>query len=94
MGIAQIKITDTVKQYSTYEDGEAVCREVQKFLPLAETVAVSFENIAGVPSSFVNGMLNGLIEEIGIDGIKQKIRITHSTRIINDMLRRKFQLSS
>lgn len=94
MGLTEIKVADQVTQYSTYEDGETVCRAIRSALQESECVAVSFERVVGVPSSFVNGLLNDIIEEIGLAGIKQRIRITHSTKIINDMLKRKFNLVS
>lgn len=94
MGLTEIKVADQVTQYSTYEDGETVCRAIRAALRENDCVAVSFERVVGVPSSFVNGLLNDIIEEIGLPGIKQRIRITHSTKIINDMLKRKFNLVS
>lgn len=92
MGLIEIKVADQVSHYSTYEDGEVVCRAIQLALRENEQVAVSFETVVGVPSSFVNGLLNDIIAEIGLNGIKQRIKITHSTKIINDMLKRKFNL--
>lgn len=94
MGLTEIKVADQVTQYSTYEDGETVCRAIRAALRKNDCVDVSFERVVGVPSSFVNGLLNDIIEEIGLTGIKQRIRITHSTKIINDMLKRKFNLVS
>lgn len=94
MGISEIKIAHIIQQYSTYEDGQTVCNEIKKQLQDGNAISLSFEGIVGVPSSFVNGLLNDLIAEIGLDGIKQKVKITHSTKIINDMLKRKFTLSA
>lgn len=92
MGLTEIKVADQVSQYSTYEDGETVCRAILAALHENEKIALSFENVVGVPSSFVNGLLNDIIADIGLNGIKQRIQITHSTKIINDMLKRKFSL--
>ena len=94
MGLIEIKVADQVTQYSTYEDGETVCRAIQAALHENEQVAVSFERVVGVPSSFINGLLNDIIADIGLTGIKQRIQITHSTKIINEMLKRKFSLAT
>lgn len=92
MGITEIKVANETTQYSTYEDGEKVCRVIQAALKQHEKIAVSFEQIVGVPSSFINGLLNDIFAEIGINGVKQRIQIIHSTKLINDMLKRKFTL--
>lgn len=94
MGLTEIKIINKVPTYSTFENGSTVYFAIRNELANGNNIVLSFEGIAGVPSSFVNGLFNKLIEEIGIDGIKQRIRITHSTRMINDMLKRKFALAA
>lgn len=94
MGLIEIKVADQTTQQSTYEDGETVCRAIQEALRENEQVAISFEGVVGVPSSFVNGLLNDIIADIGLNGIKQRIQITHSTKIINEMLKRKFSLAN
>lgn len=93
MGLVEIKITSVVSQYSTYDDGFTAYGAVKSELDKGNNIAISFEDIAGVPSSFVNGLLSDMIEELGINAIKKRVKFINSTRIINEMLKRKFTLA-
>lgn len=53
MGLVEIKIADTITQYSTYDDGFTAYEAVKAELDKGNDVAISFENIIGVPSSTV-----------------------------------------
>ena len=94
MGLVTIRIADKVQQYSTFENGMTVYKAVRRELDQGNQVALSFNSIMGVPSSFVNGLFSKLIDEVGVLNTKKNIKIVDSTSLINDMIKRKFSLAS
>lgn len=94
MGMTEIRIADKLKQFSTYEDGFRIYKIIKSAFDEDKTVVLSFDSITAVPSSFVNGCFSKLIDDFGVDSVKQSIRITQSTVLINNMIRRKFMLAS
>lgn len=94
MGMTEIRIADKLKQFSTYEDGFRIYKIIKMAFDEDKTVVLSFDSITAVPSSFVNGCFSKLIDDFGVDAVKQSIRITQSTVLINNMIRRKFVLAS
>ncbi len=94
MGMTEIRIADKLKQFSTYEDGFRIYKIIKTAIDEEKSVVLSFDSITAVPSSFVNGCFSKLIDDIGVDNVKKSVRITKSTVIINNMIRRKFNLAA
>ena len=86
-----IPVAKRIARASTFEDGATIYNAIKNALGNSEIVEVSFEGITSVPSSFINGSFVQLLEDIGFSAIKQKIKITHSTRQINLMIKSRLE---
>lgn len=85
-----IRILDHVETASTYEDGEAIYRLIREPIAAGRAVTVSFDGVLAVPSAFVNAAFVRLVESVPIDRVRACLRITDSTRSINDLVRSRF----
>jgi hypothetical protein len=82
-----ITVLEHVPQPSTYEDGEVIFRLIEPRIRSGENVTLSFAGVSAVPSSFVNSAIVRLVESVPIELIKARLRITDSTKQINDLIR-------
>ncbi len=83
-----ITALDHVPHCYTADDGLTIQRLVDAAMRRGEDVELSFAGVhAAVPSSFVNAAFVGLLERYGLDTIKRSLKITNSTRQINEMIR-------
>jgi hypothetical protein len=85
-----IRILDYVKTSSTYRDGETIFDLIYPRLREGEEVTVSFDGIRSLPSAFINAAFVRLLEFLPIDVIKQRLKISHSTRQINALVKQRF----
>jgi hypothetical protein len=72
----------------TTEQGHSLLSAIKHELSNSSSVVISFEEVPVATSSFVNASLALLADEIGLDQVKRLVRVTKSTRQINDMIRR------
>lgn len=86
-----IRVLDHVPQCSSYADGEVIFNLIAPYIEQHETVTLSFDGVLAVPSSFVNAALVQLVERVTLDEVKKHLRITDSTREINQLLRTRFE---
>lgn len=86
-----VRICDIVKAASTYEDGAQVFNVLESHLKQDETVELSFEGIPAVSSAFVNSALIPLLDNFPFSVIRSRLLFTHTTRFINDVIRRRFE---
>ena len=77
--------TDTAPQ------GSLVLRQLLEALGSGVDVAVSFEGIKTTSSSFVNVAFVGLLDHYSLDEIKRRLRVVHSTRQINSMIKTRLE---
>lgn len=82
-----ITILQHVQQPSTYEDGEVIFRLIEPEIRSGNTVTLSFAGITAVPSSFVNAAIVRLVETMSVSDVRARLRITNSTKPINDLIR-------
>ncbi len=82
-----IVVKDVVEHASTYEDGDVIFRLIEPRLRAGETVTISFEGITAVNSSFVNGSIIRLVESMSVAEVRSRLRITKSTKQINDLIK-------
>lgn len=85
-----IRITDHVKQASTYLDGQVIYNLIANQVAHDHPVEVSFAGIHAVPSAFVNAAFLQLLETVSIDKVKRNLRIVDSTKFINELIKRRF----
>jgi hypothetical protein len=85
-----IRIVDYVKQASTYDDGQVIFDLIANDVSNDFPVEVSFAGIQAVPSAFVNAAFLQLLEITSVEKIRSNLKITHSTKFINELIKRRF----
>jgi hypothetical protein len=73
----------------TQDQGAVVYLELVEALKQHQVVSISFAGIDIATSSFVNTSFARLLELMTLDDIKKRIRVTSSTRQINEMIKRR-----
>lgn len=86
-----VRIKDHVQYAYTYEEGTLIYELIAPAFSRGEVVAVSFDGIKAVPSSFINASLLQLTASFSLDDIRSRLQIVDSTHFINDMIKRGFQ---
>jgi hypothetical protein len=89
-----IRIADHVQYASSYPDGQMIYDLLAPRLALGEEVELSFAGFTAVPSAFVNAALVQLLEVLPMDLIRSNLKITDSTRYINDLIKRRLTFVS
>jgi hypothetical protein len=89
-----IQILQVAGAADTQDQGALVYTEIVMALKLHQTVSVSFAGIDVATSSFVNTSFARLLEVMSLDEIKKRVRVTSSTRHINDMIKRRLTAPS
>lgn len=82
-----IAVRGLVPACDTNQHGDAVRAAILRALSASDSVEVSFAGLTAATSSFVNSAFVDLLDAMSLDDIKRRIRITHSSRQINDMIR-------
>lgn len=82
-----ITVRAIVPACDTNQHGDAVRDAIERALTSGGTVEISFAGITSATTSFVNSAFVDLLGALSFDEIKRRIRVVHSTRQINDMIR-------
>lgn len=82
-----ITVKSLVLACDTNAQGDALRAAVLRALETSGTVDVSFAGLTAATTSFVNSAFVDLLDLMSLDDIKMRIRIVHSSRQINDMIR-------
>lgn len=89
-----IRIRDYVEQASSYDDGQVIYQLIADGLRSNETVEVSFDGFNAVPSAFINAAFVQLLEVTPIEKLREKLKISDSTKFINELIRARFDFVS
>ena len=84
-----IRVADLTTAADTESHGNLVASTLLDAMRSGNVVTVSFSGIHSVTSSFVNAAFLPLLREFSFDEIKRRMRVTHSTAQINDMVKRR-----
>jgi|SRR5690606_243162 len=85
-----IKICDHVGRCYSNEDGKVIRDLLVGYLNKGTSLTVSFKNIDGVTSSFVNTAFIELLDDFDFDVIKRSLKFVDSNKQINDMIKSRF----
>lgn len=85
-----VRIKDHTTTASTYADGQAIFSLLRPKIEQGEVVELSFDGFLAVPSAFVNAAVIQLMEHVPVSVIRSNLRITDSTKAINDLIRTRF----
>lgn len=86
-----IRITEHVKQASTYDDGQVIFDLISPKIISDNPIEVSFLGIQAVPSAFVNAAFLQLLEVVPMQTIQRNLKISDSTKFINELIKRRFE---
>jgi len=89
-----VRVLDHISRCSAHEDGEIIYRIIRPILARGEKVAVSFDGISAVTSSFVNTAFIDLLDVFPFDQIKKNLTFLHSTRQINELIKKRFKFET
>jgi len=80
---------------ATAEDGRKIFKALSDALNAdSSPVEVSFSGVSIATSSFVNTAFIPLLDLVSFDEIKKRIRIVHSNRQVNDMIKTRLERES
>ncbi|WP_273128927.1 STAS-like domain-containing protein [Bacillus weihaiensis] len=88
--LVKIRVKDLVDTVYSNDDGKVVYSEVKKQLQENNKVAVSFDTIGALNTSFVNSAFIELLKDYDFNYIKNHIQFIDSTNQINQMIKSRF----
>jgi hypothetical protein len=86
-----ISVLNIASGADTADQGAAVFIHLRDAMQAGGSVAVTFEGVQTATSSFVNMAFVPLLDDYSFDHIKQHLRVTKSTRQINDMIKTRLE---
>jgi hypothetical protein len=86
-----IQIRDLVAGANTADDGNAVFPHLRMAMANGAAFAVSFVGVQTATSSFVNTAFVPLLKHFSFGDIKRRMRVTDSTRQINQMIKMRLE---
>ena len=88
MNTVQIDIKQVSTGTLSNTDGLNLKIELCKVLSRNDAVVLSFAGVGAISSSFLNSSLGEIVDDFGIDTLKNKIRITNYTPTIAEFIRK------
>ena len=89
-----IKLLDHVTACSSYSDGEVIYNLIAPEIIKGKDVTVSFRGVPAVPSAFINASIVRLVEQTSLDNVRRHLKISDSTRQINELILSRFEFLS
>jgi hypothetical protein len=89
-----IRIADVVPGANTSDQGSKVYDVLCNAMRTPGQVTVSFDGIQTATSSFVHAAIVALLDDFPYGDLKDRLRITSSTRQINDMIKTRLERSA
>lgn len=85
-----IKVLDHVAHCYTNADGDKIRHLITDEIQKNNKVALSFDGVDSVSSSFLNSALIDLLDVYNFEQIKRNIIFVDSSKAINDAIKRRF----
>lgn len=90
-----IRIRDFVSGANTSEEGETIFNRLSAELSQQKSaIVVSFDGIQTATSSFVNAAFVELLNRFSYSDLRARLKVTNSTRQINEMIKMRLARSS
>lgn len=77
--------------YRTNKNGNALFKKIEKDFDNDRIATVSFEDISGINSSFINSAFIQLLKKYDFEFIKEHLKIINSTKQINKLIKSRFE---
>ena len=90
MGLTNIKVLDHINQCYSNSDGQVVFDLINKEFNNGNKVAVYFDGVSALNSSFVNSAFIELLEIHDFKFIKSHLQFKNSTQQINSLIKDRF----
>lgn len=81
-------VKDICKGTFTNIDGVALKKAISNALCSSDFVILSFSGVDAVSSSFLNSSIGDIIDEYGLDYLRNKIKITKYTASLADVIKK------
>lgn len=88
-----IRVHEVAGAADTAAQGEALYYVVRQALDNQRSVEISFEGVKTATSSFVNMAFVELLKTVSFPEIRERIRVTNSSRQINEMIKSRLERS-
>ena len=89
-----IQVKDLVSAAYTNDDGDTVHAAVAAELARTPQVTVSFTGIDAVTSSFVNSAFVPLLEKLGFEEFKKRVRIVDATKPTIQLIKHRLEFEA
>lgn len=89
-----IKILDYIDRWHTSDDGQQLFDIIKPLSDQNKQVKVSFKEVSGVPSSFVNAAFVQLLDYFSFDYIKSHLFFIDTAKATNDVIRKRFRFET
>ena len=86
-----VRVLDHVRTASSYEDGAVIFRLLVDAMRANRNTTISFQGITAVPSAFINAAIVRLLEEFPYDTVRAQLRVSDSTRQINELIKSRLE---
>ena len=88
MNSQTIIVKDICKGTFTNADGVALYCAINRALSVSDNAVLSFNGIDALSSSFLNSSIGNIIDEKGINVLKNRIKITHYTPTLAEAIKK------
>jgi len=90
MGLTNIKVLDYVNQCYSNSDGHVIFDLINDEFKAGNRVAVYFDEVSALNSSFVNSAFIELLDTYDFNFIKSHLQFKNSTQQINSLIKDRF----
>ena len=91
MGLVNINVMGFINQCYSNSDGQVILDLIKKEFSKGNKVAVSFEGVTAVNSSFVNTAFIELLDSYDFNFVKTHLQFKNTTKQINSMIKGRFE---
>jgi uncharacterized protein DUF4325 len=88
-----IRMVDIAPGANTADEGSRLFEILDRALRTPGTVTISFDGIQTATPSFVSTAFVALLDDFSYEDLTSRLRVTNSTRQINDMIKTRLERS-
>ncbi|MFB5210711.1 STAS-like domain-containing protein [Enterococcus casseliflavus] len=92
--VNKIEVTKDIENHVTNSDGDKLYNIIVHSFDKGVPVEVSFADVYGVNSSFINSAFIQLLDKYEFSFIKSKLKFTHTNKQINSMIQSRFNFET
>lgn len=88
--MVNIEISNIIDRWYNNSDGETIRELILNSFKKNEVVSISFKNIEGLNSSFINSAFIDLLEFYSFEYIKSHLKFVNGNKQIYEIIRKRF----